>query len=312
MNPRREHRGASRIRVAKRTALAGLLAFSTAFLCGSEGLAVTAANAASTHVFLSFLDRPTTFPSSSQDDAPEGTARLAPSDPIAAFPWEAVDVTATSREQVVNDVTLKVAEIFAPYDLSIHLTLPREPTYTTVAIGGDATAAGFPSDLEGLSLIDCGDDNADNVAFAFIGGTASVEEVAIVIAHELGHTFGLEHTSLRSDIMFPERSVERVAFQDEDGSVLPPIECGQPLQNSRANLMRVLGARDPEHPATVERLAEPPSSAGCSLTRKGQASHGEASALMALVYVACVAAFRSSGGRSISSRTRSARSIRAR
>src|SRR5262249_36539722 len=145
-------------------------------------------------------------------------------------------------------------ELFAPFDVAVHVIRPEGVVYTMAVIGGDASLVDLPTELEGLSLIDCDNANPRNVSFVFAGGShLSVDEIAIAISHELGHSFGLEHTSLSTDIMLAERSPERAAFQDQSADVTSPDDCGTAVQNSRARLLELLGPRDPTVPLATEQ-----------------------------------------------------------
>jgi hypothetical protein len=234
-------------------------------LCAAVTARPSQAAALTTHIYLDFLSEATSFVAFAADDASADQARLAPSEPFAPFPWGLVGDVAT-REQAVNRVASKVGELFAPFDVAIHLTRPQGVIYTMAVISGDATSVGLPTELEGLSLIDCNDANASNVSFVFATPPhASVDEIAIAISHELGHSFGLEHSSLPTDIMFAERSPDRAAFQDQNADATAPDPCGVAVQNSHARLLELLGVSDPNSPPSIELLPEPPSMGGCAV-----------------------------------------------
>ena len=222
------------------------------------------ASAATSQVYLRFLASPTTFVTGA-DDATKDQASLAPGAPVAPFPWARV-AGVESREDAINRIASKVGELFAPFDVDIHLTRPEDGTYTMAVIGGDASSLNLPTNLEGLAVIDCNDANPNNVAFVFVNaGDLSIDDIAIAIAHELGHTYGLEHSSLMTDIMYAVQTQARTAFQDENASTTAPDDCNLVAQDTYASLVQVLGAHDPGSPISTEQLPEPAAVAGCAV-----------------------------------------------
>jgi hypothetical protein len=185
--------------------------------------------------------------------------------PVAPFPWARV-AGVDRREDAINRIASKVGDRFAPFDVYVHVTRPEDGAFTMAVIGGDASSLNLPTDLEGLAVIDCNNADPSNVGFVFVNaGDLAVDDIAIAIAHELGHTYGLEHSSLMTDVMYAVQTPARMAFQDEDASTTAPDDCGVAVQNSHSRLLEVLGPHDPTSSISTEQLPEPTPEAGCAI-----------------------------------------------
>jgi len=152
------------------------------------------------------------------------------------------------RAEAIADITGRVRQFYAPFNVQVVTARPTSGHYTMVVVGGSKTAV---TDWEviGLAPVDCGNGNPDNVAAVFTDEMSSwtgfpMALVAMVIAHEAGHTFGLDHlaswnaimaasaTDLTAPMAYWRKGPVTTSFCSPEGSV----------QDSLAVLTQNLGA----------------------------------------------------------------------
>lgn len=225
----------------------------------------TAAQAATTRVvFLNFADNRETVVHGDVDDAVHDQSSLAQTGPAPAFFWPAVRLGTMTRRQVIESTAARVHELYLPYNVQFTTARPARGPYTMVLItGGDAASVGIKSTSAGLSYLDCDDEQPANVVLAFTAPlVGNLGALAVTIAHETGHAFGLEHSSDPEDLMFPSLDPRQRGFLDRQNAVAGNHHCGRDQQNSHGRLIDLLGAwQGPAKPLDLSGAADvlPPS-----------------------------------------------------
>ena len=136
---------------------------------------------------------------------------------------------------------------FAPFDVTITDARPRQPGYVMVAVGGKPHALDMDPRLTGLAPTREGGYVPDAVAFVFARSLGNrARAICEVAAHEIAHTYGLDHTTHCADIMSyrqcgNKRFVDRPMRCGERGA--RPCDDGAKSQNSFRKLLRILGPR---------------------------------------------------------------------
>ncbi len=119
---------------------------------------------------------------------------------------------------VKNKIVQQVTAWYAPYNVQVTATRPSSGRYTMMMVGGHAGSFISPAGgAVGVAPLDCGNSSQVNIGYAFAldltpfststsAKLQSITMVAQTVAHEAGHTFGLEHvdsTGTVHDIMEP-------------------------------------------------------------------------------------------------------------
>lgn len=132
------------------------------------------------------------------------------------------------------------------------IVTPAKPTsgdFTTMQVGGaykDLGCIGGASIL-GVAPLDQGNANRNDIGFAFIPSYASARLIAETIAHEAGHSFGLDHVTTSTDIMYASAGANMIGFG------IAKTRTGK-VQDEPAILKQVLGV------STGGTVVVPPSS----------------------------------------------------
>ncbi len=199
-------------------------------------------------VYVNFSDGTETLTAATADDALRNLSAVGGAAPFPAFVWPSVLAGEATRAQVVRRVARKVHELFLPYNVLVTTARPAEGPYTMVMVGGVPASIGWTQTVAGLAFLDCGNKQENNVAFAFAQLVRGREdELAITIAQEAAHAFGLEHSQNPEDVMYPRLDPRQRAFLDVESSVADaPIAgqtaCGALTQNPHRRLLDVVGA----------------------------------------------------------------------
>lgn len=115
-----------------------------------------------------------------------------------------------------QEVVTRVQDHFstAGVALSVTTTKPLSGDYTTIHVGGSYGSLGCqesPSTL-GIAPFDEGNQNRNDIGFVFTAYEIDSGVIADAIAHESGHSFGLDHTVNIKDLMHPSARSDNLAF----------------------------------------------------------------------------------------------------
>lgn len=153
------------------------------------------------------------------------------------------------RDKAVEDIVDQLNLLFADFAVELVTTRPESGDYTMAMIGGTgADIKQGATGTVGIAPLDCENSDKNDLALIFGNRVTSAKKLAQVIAHELGHTFGLEHVIDKTGIMYPSLNSETCCWTDAE--LAQASYCGRSKQDSHQILLANLGAR--------------PSPAGCS------------------------------------------------
>jgi len=127
--------------------------------------------------------------------------------------------SATDRQQILAEIN----QMFARFNVQIVTTRPPSGTnYEMTMVGGMADLIHQPVDRGGVAVVDCGNLNENDISFVFSASSFLAGQnhaIAVAIAQESAHGYGLAHTDQRTDVMFPYISVEATGFLDQTSNV---------------------------------------------------------------------------------------------
>lgn len=169
-----------------------------------------------------------------------------------------------------NAVVTCVRRAYARFDVEIVDRRPTSSGYVMAMFGGTGAVLGLGADSQGIAPLTCGGtDNA--IAFVFTDTIAhDIERSCEVAAHEIAHTFGVDHQLLAADLSSYLPFAGQRTFQDVDaacGESTPrACICGDDTQNTVATLLDRLGParggdRDPPSLAVELSASRPGSTA---------------------------------------------------
>jgi hypothetical protein len=163
--------------------------------------------------------------------------------------FDATPYGVDDRRAAIAHVLARVRRHFAETDLQVSESGAGSDTCTRIVVGGRPTLVGESMGVAGIAPFDIGNRSDDDIGFAFAGalgagrGEADLDQLADVIAHEAGHTFGLDHVQPVTDLMHPTVNDEMTAFtaaETLDGA----------WQDAPAMLRAVLGAPQAASPGS--------------------------------------------------------------
>jgi hypothetical protein len=97
----------------------------------------------------------------------------------------------------ITEIWQRVAEDFAPFNLNVTTVTPlsvANGVSLRVAIGG-SWQDWYQSPVGGISYVNAFTNSIPNTAYVFSQSLGSVQAIADAVAHEAGHSFGLQHQS---------------------------------------------------------------------------------------------------------------------
>ena len=149
------------------------------------------------------------------------------------------------REKGIKDVIEELMLLYGDVAVEFVTERPAEGDYTMVMVGGQGVGVGNTGptgSTVGIAPLDCKNSNKNDIATVFGNKISpSPKNLAFVIAHELGHTFGLEHVDDTTDIMYPALNGDTCCWTDSNLSE-PPGTCGRSKQDSKGVLIDNVGA----------------------------------------------------------------------
>jgi hypothetical protein len=163
-----------------------------------------------------------------------------------------------------------VQKEYADYNVVITDKRPQSGAYVEAAVGGLSSLLGLGASVSGISPMRCGT-IPRSVAFVFADHPAlkrSVEETCITIAHEVGHSVGLEHSPIAADPMTYLRFNGHKTFQDQVSQcgtgqdAAQPCQCNNGTQNTVQRLLTNLGPASSSPPPTDPPPTDPPPASG--------------------------------------------------
>ena len=174
-----------------------------------------------------------------------------------------------------QQTTLKTVNVvkylFAPFNIRVVTSRPSTGDYHMAVIGGtesDINLKGFSSGIVGVAPLDCGNNNPRDIVFVFSSkvvkkypASAQVYQTAVVIAHELGHAFGLPHMTDLCDIMYPSGggacATGMKAFLNKAMSITPGYSCGPKTVNPYQHILKLIGANTKDTSPPLVRITSP-------------------------------------------------------
>jgi hypothetical protein len=148
------------------------------------------------------------------------------------------------RNQVTAELAAGVQALFADFNVEVVTARPSNPPYDMVVVGGTSALCGYAEGLGGLGPVDCDDALHSDIAFAFSHTVKGLDMLAVVIAHEAAHAYGLLHTLEPCDVMSNFIcTTGSKTFMDREMAVAPDHlgKCGASAMNSWQTLNAVLG-----------------------------------------------------------------------
>jgi len=176
------------------------------------------------------------------DDSHANRSSIVPAGQRAVLPGY------TGSDRAWKQIVHCVQDRFVDFDVAITEHRPVDRGYTMVAVGGRPSDLGIQRErVSGLSPFN-GAPIADSVVFAFSETHSNrVRDTCETIAHELGHTYGLDHSYECEDLMTHLTGCRAKRFVDAS------VPCGEqsqrpchddrPTQSSYGTLMAILGPR---------------------------------------------------------------------
>jgi hypothetical protein len=194
-------------------------------------------------VYLNFSDGTESLTLGTIDDAAANVSSTGVAAPYPVFSWPGINTGAVTMAELVRRVVRRVHEVFLPYNVLVTTTRPAAGPYVMVMIGGHPRDIGVNLTVAGLAFMDCRNEVASDIVFAFPEMLRGNEQgLVVTIAQEAAHAFGLEHTNNRADIMYPTVVREQDRFVDEESPILDDRLCGNSTQNSHRRLLAAVGA----------------------------------------------------------------------
>jgi len=147
--------------------------------------------------------------------------------------------------------------VYYKYNVQFVESRPASGNYTMVVV----TPETIRDDLSGYSPIDCGNASRMDIAFVWNAKTSDPlypDQLAKLVAHELGHSFGLEHVvGNAADLMLAGGRDAAHTFSTSTLLEANRCEPGNPRQDGHARLVAGLGHQTAAPPAPTGPFGGP-------------------------------------------------------
>ncbi len=194
-------------------------------------------------LYLNFSDGTETIARAISDDASRNESIIGAVDPFPEFRWQAFSSAGNTRPDVVRAIAERAHRAFLSFNVVLTTVRPADTPYTMVMIGGAPAVFGLPKDVAGLAPLDCGNRQPSDIVYAFSSALeGATHGLFVTIAQEAAHAYGLEHTTNRADLMFPQVVPEQSSFPEEEYPLIGQPLCGRLTQSSHGLLVETLGA----------------------------------------------------------------------
>jgi hypothetical protein len=150
-------------------------------------------------------------------------------------------LSTADRQEILAAVQKFYSDVKA--NLSVTATKPTQGAFTTIHVGGSYRDLGcLGNGILGVAPFDVRDSNKSDIGFAFVPNNISNTVIAETIAHEAGHSYGLDHVVTQQDLMFASSSPGITGF-------LVSRTGGGAIQDAPAMLQQALGLAGTVAPA---------------------------------------------------------------
>lgn len=148
-----------------------------------------------------------------------------------------------------------VRATYSEYGINIVGERPTDPGYTMVMLGPSGHGGGW-------ATLDCGNHNPSNIGFVDASPSWGAGSNAAIVAHEAGHTFGLEHVDNYDYVMAP--TIYEGAYFASDCAGLLSSTCSLQHQefcasgqNAHLELLEMFGNNIPDTAPPEVAITDP-------------------------------------------------------
>jgi MYXO-CTERM domain-containing protein len=151
--------------------------------------------------------------------------------------WPAQDWTqAGGRDAGIKSVTTDLRLLYGNYAVEFVTDRPASGDYTMGCIGGEGQNSIAGGAAIGVSPLDCRQGYKNDIFLVW--KMKAPKQIALVIAHEFGHSVGLEHVDDQTDIMYPQLNAATCCWTKAN---VQRSTCGRSVQDAKQVLKENLG-----------------------------------------------------------------------
>jgi hypothetical protein len=148
------------------------------------------------------------------------------------------------KDKAIKAIVDKLKIVYATIAVKFVTTRPTSGDYTMAMIGGNGQGSVAGGSAIGVAPLDCKNANKNDIVFIFgdkiaAGGSPSIATIVVTIAHELGHSFGLDHITDMNGIMAPSTGGNNGHWATS--STAGDAKCNKPSQDAQKVLQDTLG-----------------------------------------------------------------------